>query len=107
METVETEVKKPHPSSRIPVLQKKNATCNGKIQKAQLKEKACVPPMLMLLGPIQNKRRGYGQSGVWLWTSTSIAWSLSMEPTWQPNRHCHSLEPEPLCQLCRESATQA
>ncbi|KAJ8011692.1 hypothetical protein DPEC_G00060890 [Dallia pectoralis] len=64
VETVETEVKKPRPPSRIPVLQK-NATCNGKDLKAsliaQLEEKSCAPTML---GPIQKKRRGYERSDV-------------------------------------------
>ncbi|KAJ7998482.1 hypothetical protein DPEC_G00205390 [Dallia pectoralis] len=62
METVE--VKKPGPPSRIPVLQK-NATCNRKDGRdGKMEEKACVPPMLMPLGPIQRKRRGYERSDV-------------------------------------------
>ncbi|KAJ7998826.1 hypothetical protein DPEC_G00209000 [Dallia pectoralis] len=71
METVETVVMKPHPPSRIPVLQKKNASYSGKGQEhlkgsliGQLDKKACVPPMLMPLGPIQKKMRPNERSGV-------------------------------------------
>ncbi|KAJ7998846.1 hypothetical protein DPEC_G00209200 [Dallia pectoralis] len=68
METVETVVMKPHPPSRIPVLQKKNARKGQEHLKAsliaQLDKKACVPPMLMPLGPIQKKMRPNERSGV-------------------------------------------
>ncbi|XP_014014687.2 uncharacterized protein [Salmo salar] len=54
--------KKPHPPSRIPVLQKKRSICNGKSQglhvapTSQQSGKATVPPIRKPLQPIRTKR---------------------------------------------------
>ncbi|XP_029582712.1 uncharacterized protein LOC115170589 [Salmo trutta] len=54
--------RKPHPPSRIPVLQKKRSICNGKSQRlhvaptSQQSGKATVPPIRKPLQPIHTKR---------------------------------------------------
>ncbi|KAK6329095.1 hypothetical protein J4Q44_G00010730 [Coregonus suidteri] len=62
VEKFDTEEKKPHPPSKIPVLQKKRSICNGKSQglhvapTSQQRGKATVPPIRKPLQPIRNKR---------------------------------------------------